>query len=40
MKSRKIWRLEFVLDKIEGGDSKREVVRTRFDHPTKKNELG
>jgi hypothetical protein len=39
MKSRKIQRLEFVSDKIEGGDSKREVIYIRFDHPTKKNEL-
>jgi hypothetical protein len=29
-----------VSDKIEGGDSKREVVRPHFDHPTKKNEFG
>jgi hypothetical protein len=36
MKFRKIQRLEFVLDKIEGGDSKSEVVCIRFDHPTKK----
>jgi hypothetical protein len=39
MKSRKIRRLEFVLDKIEGGDIKREVGRTHFGHLTKKNEL-
>jgi hypothetical protein len=40
MKSRKIRRLEFVSDKIEGGVSKREVMCIRFDHPTKKNDLG
>jgi hypothetical protein len=39
MKSRKIQRLEFILDKIEGGNCKREVMCIRFDHPTKKNEL-
>jgi hypothetical protein len=39
MKSRKIWRLEFVSDKIKGGDCKREDVCTHFGHPTKKNEL-
>jgi hypothetical protein len=39
MESRKIRRLEIVSDKIEGGDSKREVIRIRFDHPTKKNEF-
>jgi hypothetical protein len=39
MESRKIQRLEFVLDKIEGGDSKREVIRIRFGHTTKKNEF-
>jgi hypothetical protein len=39
MKSHKIRRLEFVLDKIEGGDSKREVMCIYFGHPTKKNEL-
>jgi hypothetical protein len=33
-------RLEFISDKIEGGDSKTEVVCIRFDHPTKKNEFG
>jgi hypothetical protein len=38
MKSRKIQRLEFVLDKIEGGDSKREIMCICFGHPTKKNE--
>jgi hypothetical protein len=32
MKSHKIRRLEFVSDKIEGGDYKREVVCTRFVH--------
>jgi hypothetical protein len=40
MKSHKIQRLELVSDKIEGGDSKREVVRTHFGHPTMENELG
>jgi hypothetical protein len=39
MKSHKIQRLEFVLDKIEGGDSKRKVVCIRFGHPMKKNGL-
>ncbi len=39
MKSRKIWRSEFVSDKIEGGDSKREVMCIRFGHPTKENEI-
>jgi hypothetical protein len=39
MESRKIRRLEFVSDKIEGGDSKREVICIRFGHPTKKNEF-
>jgi hypothetical protein len=39
MKSRKIQRLEFVSDKIEGRDCKREVMCIRFGHPTKKNEL-
>jgi hypothetical protein len=40
MKSHKIRRLEFVSDKIEGGDSNREVVCIHFSHPTKKNGLG
>jgi hypothetical protein len=40
MKSHKIQKLELVLDKIEGEDSKREVVRTRFGYPMKKNEFG
>jgi hypothetical protein len=40
MKSRKIQRLEFVSDKIEGGDRKREVVCIHFGCPTKKNDLG
>jgi hypothetical protein len=40
MKSHKIQRLEFVSDKIEGEDSKREVVCIRFGCPTKKNDLG
>jgi hypothetical protein len=39
MESRKIQRLKFVSDKIEGGDYKREVMCIYFDHPTKKNEL-
>jgi hypothetical protein len=39
MKSRKIQRLELVLDKIEGGDSKRKVMLIRFGHPTKKNSI-
>jgi hypothetical protein len=39
MKSHNIQRLEFVLDKIKGGDYKREVRCICFDHPTKKNEL-
>jgi hypothetical protein len=40
MKSRKIQRLEFVLDKIEGRDSKRKIMCIRFGHPTKKNGFG
>jgi hypothetical protein len=36
MKSHKIWRLEFVSDKIEGRDSKRKVMRIHFDHSMKK----
>jgi hypothetical protein len=36
-KSCKIQRIEFILDKIVGGDRKRKV---HFDHPTKKNVLG
>jgi hypothetical protein len=40
MKSYKIWRLEFISDKIEGGDSKRKVMLIHFGHPTKKNDLG
>jgi hypothetical protein len=39
MKSRKIQILEFILDKIEGGDYEREVMCNHFGHPTKKNEL-
>jgi hypothetical protein len=39
MESCKIRRLEFISDKIEGRDCKREVIYTSFDHPTKKNEL-
>jgi hypothetical protein len=39
MKFRKICRLEFVSDKIEGVDSKREVVCIRFGCPTKKKTL-
>jgi hypothetical protein len=40
MKSHKIWRLEFVSDKIETGDSKRKVVHICFSHASKKNDLG
>jgi hypothetical protein len=40
MKSHKIQKLEFISDKIEGRDCKREVMCIRFGHPTKKNELG
>jgi hypothetical protein len=40
MKSHKIQRLEFISDKIEGGDCKRVIVHTHFDHPMKKNGLG
>jgi hypothetical protein len=40
MKSRKIWRLELILDKIESEDSKRKVVRIYFGYPMKKNGLG
>jgi hypothetical protein len=36
MKSRKIRRLEFVSDKIEGGDCKREVMCICFGHPMTK----
>jgi hypothetical protein len=39
MESRKIQRLEFISDKIEGGDCKREVICIGFGHPTKKNEF-
>jgi hypothetical protein len=39
MESHKIQRLEFVSDKIEGGDCKREVICIRFDHPMMKNRL-
>jgi hypothetical protein len=39
MKSHKIQRFEFVSDKIEGGDSKREVMYICFDYPTMKNDL-
>jgi hypothetical protein len=39
MESHKIRRLDFISDKIEGGDSKREVICIRFGHPTKKNEF-
>jgi hypothetical protein len=35
----KIRRFEFVSDKIEGGDCKREIMRIHFGHPMKKNEL-
>jgi hypothetical protein len=36
---RKIRRLEFISDKFEGGDSKREVMCIHFGHPMKKNVL-
>jgi hypothetical protein len=36
-KSLKIQILEFISDKIEYGDSKREVMCIHFGHPTKKN---
>jgi hypothetical protein len=36
MKSPIIRRLDFVLDKIESRDSKREVMYIHFGHPTKK----
>jgi hypothetical protein len=39
MESRKIQRLEFVSHKIEGEDSKSEVICIRFAHPTTKNEF-
>jgi hypothetical protein len=39
MESRKIQILEFVSDKIEGGNYKREVIYIRFGHPMKKNEI-
>jgi hypothetical protein len=39
MESRKIQRLEFVSHKIEGGDSKSEVICIRFAHPTTKMSL-
>jgi hypothetical protein len=39
-KSRKIWRLEFISDEIEGRDSKRKVVRIHFGCPMKKNDFG
>jgi hypothetical protein len=39
MKFRKIQRLEFISNKIEGGDCNREVMCICFGHPTKKNEL-
>jgi hypothetical protein len=39
MESYKIQRLVFVLDKIEGGDYKREVICIGFGHPTKKNKF-
>jgi hypothetical protein len=40
MKSREIWRLELVSDKIEARDSKRKVMRIRFGFFTEKNGLG
>jgi hypothetical protein len=36
----RVWRLEFISDKIEGVDCKRKVVRICFSHSTKKNGLG
>jgi hypothetical protein len=39
MKSHKIQRLEFISDKIEGRDCKREIMCIRFGHATRKNEL-
>jgi hypothetical protein len=36
MKSHKIWRLEFILNKIEDRDRKTKVVCIRFSCPTKK----
>jgi hypothetical protein len=39
MKSDKIRRLEFVLDKIEGGDSKRKVAHIIFVTPHRKMAL-
>jgi hypothetical protein len=40
MESRKIRILEFISDKIECGNCKRNVICIRFGHPTKKNDLG
>jgi hypothetical protein len=40
MKSHKIWRLELVSDKIEGGDSTRKVMHIHFGYSTKKNGIG
>jgi hypothetical protein len=39
IKSHKILRLEFISDKIEGEDCKREVMCIQFGHSTNKNEL-
>jgi hypothetical protein len=39
MESCKIQRLEFISDKIEGGDYKRKVICIHFSHPTKKNKI-
>jgi hypothetical protein len=39
MESHKIQRLEFVSDKIEGGDCKRDIICICFGHPTKKNKF-
>jgi hypothetical protein len=39
MKSRKIRRLEFVSDRIEGGDCKGEAMCICFSYPKKKIEL-
>jgi hypothetical protein len=40
MESRKIRILEFISDKIECGNYKRNVIYIHFGHPTKKNDLG
>jgi hypothetical protein len=40
IESHKMWRLEFVSDKIEGEDCKREFMCIDFGCPMKKNDLG